>query len=279
MKKSILSLALSLSVGLWANSITYTATSALQISSNPFDLPVVNHAWSSDTKQGMITFDGDVTRIEFAAFQECTMLTSITIPNTITVIRMWVFHGCRNLTSITFEGNACQNALVGETVFEGVGTTQNPANLILPENWNYEAAPTDNQTAWHGGYFNSNLYSTDGATDKQAALNAITEAMGEYSESAYLQSLVAEYVTNINNATNKPEVNSIKQAAIEKLTPIVAVYPSIFNEGDAAGKATGKAELLGNMGEPCTSCTAVEVTDGTTTVTLYNATGVGYIKK
>ncbi|MCQ2075614.1 MAG: hypothetical protein MJZ20_01065 [Bacteroidaceae bacterium] len=45
------------------------------------------------------------------------------------------------------------------------------------------------------------------------------------------------------------------------------------------GKEEGKAELLGAMGEECTGCTAVEVTDGTTTVTLYNATTVSYIKK
>ncbi len=45
------------------------------------------------------------------------------------------------------------------------------------------------------------------------------------------------------------------------------------------GKEEGQAEVLGAMAEPCTDCTAVEVTDGTTTVTLYNATNVGYIKK
>ncbi|MCQ2324275.1 MAG: hypothetical protein MJZ53_05435 [Paludibacteraceae bacterium] len=45
------------------------------------------------------------------------------------------------------------------------------------------------------------------------------------------------------------------------------------------GKEEGQAEVLGAMAEPCTGCTAVEVSDGTTTVTLYNATNVGYIKK
>ena len=45
------------------------------------------------------------------------------------------------------------------------------------------------------------------------------------------------------------------------------------------GKEEGQAEVLGAMGTPCTGCTAVEVTDGTTTVTLYKPTNVGYIKK
>ncbi|MCQ2342871.1 MAG: hypothetical protein MJZ75_05215 [Paludibacteraceae bacterium] len=45
------------------------------------------------------------------------------------------------------------------------------------------------------------------------------------------------------------------------------------------GKEEGQVEALGTMGTPCTGCTAVEVTDGTTTVTLYKPTNVGYIKK
>ncbi|MCQ2331416.1 MAG: hypothetical protein MJZ55_05440, partial [Paludibacteraceae bacterium] len=40
------------------------------------------------------------------------------------------------------------------------------------------------------------------------------------------------------------------------------------------GKEEGQAEVLGAMGTPCTGCTAVEVTDGTTTVTLYKPTNV-----
>ncbi len=59
---------------------------------------------------------------------------------------------------------------------------------------------------------------------------------------------------------------------------IMAIIKSV-QIGKEEGKAEAKAELLGDMGEPCTGCTAVEVTDGTTTVTLYNPTNVSYIKK
>ena len=76
-----------------------------------------------------------------------------------------------------------------------------------------------------------------------------------------------------------PGINEIKE---EVLTVI-----NFFKDGKAEGKAEGieegkaeaQAELLGDMGEECTGCTAVEVTDGTTTITLYNPTNVGYIKK
>ena len=284
MKKLLLSiLALTLSAGLWANQITYTATEALSIDGNTFLLSVSSHAWSPDTQKGTITFTPDVKQIFANAFKE-SKLISITLPSTITTIMRDAFYGCDNLTSITFEGVATSFT---SDAFCGAGTALAPVTLILPEEWNYADAPTDNQTAWHGGYFNSNIYSTQESTDKQAALDAINGAMGGHPESAYMQSLVAEYVTNITNATNRKTINENKQAAIDKLTPIVAIYPTAFNEGDAAGyargleegKAAGKAEALGAMGEPCTNCTAVEVTDGTTTVTLYKPTKVSYIKK
>ena len=275
--------ALTLSAGLWANKITYMAAEALTINgNNTFNIMPSSHTWSEQTQKGEITFDPDVQHIFVNAFLG-SKLISMTLPGTITTIQGNVFKDCSNLTSITFEGVVTTK--IDENAFNG--TAQAPVTLVLPEDWNYNAAPTDNQTAWHGGYFNSNIYSTQESTDKQAALDAINGAMGGHPESAHMQSLVAEYVTNITNATNRKTINENKQAAMAILEPIVDIYLIAFNEGDAAGyargleegKAAGKAEVLGDMAEPCTGCTAVEVTDGTTTVTLYNATNVGYIKK
>ena len=279
MKKLLLVIiALTLSAGMWANQITYTATEALSIDNTTFDISPSTHAWSPDTKKGTITFNSDVKQISVNAFKGSGLI-SITLPGTITTIMGGVFQDCSNLTSITFEGVVTTK--FDEAAFNG--TAQAPVTLNLPEEWNYADAPSDSQTAWHGGYFNSNIYSTQESTDKQAALDAITEAMGGHPESAYMQSLVAEYVTNITNATNRKTINENRDAAIAILTPIAAIYPIAFNEGDAAGYARGleegKTELLGNMGTPCTDCTAVEVTDGTTTVTLYKPTKVSYIKK
>ena len=281
MKKLLLSiLALTLSAGLWANKITYTATEALPINGATFNIVPSSHTWSEQTQKGEITFNPDVQHIFVNAFKGSGLI-SMTLPGTITTIQGYVFQDCSNLTSITFEGVV---PIFDSHAFNG--TAQNPVTLVLPEEWNYKDAPTDNQTAWHGGYFNSNIYSTQESTDKQAALDTINGAMGGHPESAYMQSLVAEYVTNITNATNRKTINTNRDAAIAKLKPIVGIYPIAFAEGDATGyargleegKAAGKAELLGDMAEPCTGCTAVEVTDGTTTVTLYNATNVGYIK-
>ncbi len=272
MKKSILFLALTLSAGLWANKITYTATEALSIDGNTFDIEPSSHTWSEQTQKGEITFNPDVKQLSVNAFK-WSKLISMTLPGTITTIMGTVFNGCDNLTSITFEGVA--TSFAGDA-FAGAGTAQAPVTLILPEEWNYNAAPTNNQTDWYGGYFNSNLYSKQESTDKQAALDAINGAMGGHPESTYMQSLVAEYVTNINNATNRKTINENKQAAMAILEPIVDIYPIAFNEGDAAGYERAKAELPtdpeGSKG------TAVVVAKDNKSVTLINPDKVTYIK-
>lgn len=312
MRKLILLFALlMLSIGLWANYITYTATSALQLKYEAFDVTVRYHSWSPDTKVGMITFDGDVTKIGDLAFTSCDNMTSITLPNTITkigdqafmectslatiiipdsvtTIGIDAFHkcmdltsitipnavteignqafmNCASLTSVTFMGAACQNAIATDAfkgVAEGVTTT-----LTLPEDWKYANAPESNSTAWHGGKFNSNIYSTDGATDKQNAITAVTAILGEYSTSAYLQSLLAEEAENINNAVNRHEVNERKQAAIDKLEFAVTSY------------GNGQAESLGEMGTPCEDCPSVEVKKGDKTIKLYNPESVTFKKE
>lgn len=68
-----------------------------------------------------------------------------------------------------------------------------------------------------------------------------------------------------------PDATPGIEEILEQIMPIITSVQ--------IGKEEGQAEALGAMGTPCTDCTAVEVTDGTTTVTLYNPTNVGYIKK
>lgn len=241
--------ALTLSTGLWANSITYTATEALTVN-NHFNLLINVHTYASSTQVGVISFDGDVTTIQNGAFENLSALLSITLPNTIK----------------TIDSNA----------FDGAGTASAPVTLTLPDDWKYDDAPESISTSWHGGYFNSNLYSTDETTDKQAAIAEITAIVKDFPTSAFLLELLAEEKVKINNAVNRQEVNERKLVAIGILESALSIYQKAFAEGDASGYQRGKAEGLGSLGTE-QSGPAVRVTKGTESIILYSPEKVEYM--
>ena len=97
------------------NEIWYTATAKVE----PYDKTVfgatyVSNEWNSETGKGVITFEGDVTKIEDYAFYECDSLTSVTIPDSVTTIEDYAFYYCYRLTSVTI-GNSVTT--IGEWAF------------------------------------------------------------------------------------------------------------------------------------------------------------------
>lgn len=240
--------ALTLSTGLWANSITYTATAALDIKTVAFDASITFHTFANG--EGNISFDGDVTTIQNGAFANLSALLSITLPNTIKTI--------------------------APDAFYGAGTASAPVTLTLPDNWKYDDAPLINSSAWRGGYFNSNLYLGQGKTEKDNAIAEIADIVKDYPTSAFLQELLAEEKVKINNAVNRQEVNERKLVAIGILESALSIYPKAFAEGDAAGYQRGKAEGLGSLGTE-QSGPAVKVTKGTESIILYSPEKVEYM--
>ena len=199
-----------------------------------------------------------------AAFYGCTSLSAINIPKSVTLIDENAFVGCIGLSSITFEGNACQNA-IDLNAFLQVGTKENPATLILPNDWGNDYLPLDNKTPWHGGYFNSNRYQIPIDQLKSEAKNDIDEAMGEYKSNKYLLSVIADELNAIDNATSKATIDTNKEAAIAKITPAVTAFQEV------------KASALGTMGTEQAG-PAVKVTKGDDTIILYGPDKVEFIK-
>ena len=150
---------------------------------------------------------------------------------------------------------------------------------------------------------------------KTAAIDDITEAIKGVSD-ADVRAIADKAITDINNATTEEQINSIKTFALTKINAIAAILsasqgikndelnawidaaikeikigspeaePSIDDIKDQIlymihlfqdGKAEGKADLLGSMATEQDG-PAVEVSDGTTTVTLYNPKKVNFIK-
>ncbi|MBO7312073.1 MAG: hypothetical protein J6U82_04615, partial [Alistipes sp.] len=72
-----------------SNEIWYTATAKVELSlddSLTFGADVVSNVWNSETKRGIIAFDGDVTMIGLDAFNNCDKLTGVTLPECVTSI-------------------------------------------------------------------------------------------------------------------------------------------------------------------------------------------------
>ena len=85
-----------------------------------------------------ITFTGNVESIAEAAFEGLTGLTSITFPSSLTSITRWAFWGDTNLTSAYFYGNA---PVMGEDVF---------ANCASGFTVYYLAGSTGFTNPWYG---------------------------------------------------------------------------------------------------------------------------------
>ena len=84
------------------NKIFYTSTDGQIVTPryiDGFGSNIISNTYSEGV--GVIVFDGNITKIDSAAFKNCTSLTSITIPSSVTIIDFEAFEGCTSLTSIT----------------------------------------------------------------------------------------------------------------------------------------------------------------------------------
>ena len=95
--------------------IRYTATEKIEpYDANAFDVNIVSNDWDSATGEGVITFDGEVTKIEEKAFYNCSSLTGVTIPNSVTCIGKQSFSQCSSLKSVTIPNSVTE---IGRSAF------------------------------------------------------------------------------------------------------------------------------------------------------------------
>ena len=189
------------------------------------------------------------------AFKGCS-ITSVTLPASIEFIGDNAFANCEQLTSVTCLGT--EPATLGTDVF----ADHNDALTIYVPIWTKETY----QTAW-AAY--ENLISlTDFDQKKEDALVLIQTARQGIQNTEINLWIDAAFNDILRGEPDaKPGIEEI-------LEQIMTVINSV-----QIGKNEAKEELLGTMGEECTGCTAVEVTDGITTLKLYNPTKVSYIKQ
>ena len=111
------------------NQIWYTANQKFTPNYSGIDTygaNIVSNEWDSTTGNGVITFDGDVTKIGRYVFYQTYHATSITIPNSVTEIEDGAFCCCRDLISINIPNN------VTSIGFEAFRESRNLTSIIIP---------------------------------------------------------------------------------------------------------------------------------------------------
>ena len=102
------------------NQIWYTSTDGNIVEpyrSDVFGATLLTNVYSDG--KGILTFDGDVTRIGNGAFAFCTRLSTVSMPNTVTSIEFDGFMGCSGLTSILIPDSVTS---IGGYAFESCGS-------------------------------------------------------------------------------------------------------------------------------------------------------------
>ncbi|MCQ2304153.1 MAG: hypothetical protein MJZ97_04060 [Bacteroidales bacterium] len=124
-----------------------------------------------------------------------------------------------------------------------------------------EISHTDNDIASHIAVFRYVIVNDVATGAKEAAIAAINAAI-EGVTNADIIAIATNAIDAINAATSADVINAIKEQALAAIASAKAIYNS----------------ALGEMGEPCEDCPAVEVTKGDNTIILYNPESVTFKK-
>ena len=239
-------------------------------------------AFTSCTALTSIEIPNSVTTIGGATFTDCTALISIEIPNSVATIEISMFYGCTALTSLVIPSSVTTIGILAFaecTALESITFMQNtppsPNDPSLDSFWFLNCSnlssiyvPNAAVNTYKGEWslYANIIKAIDIDEHRAAAIAEIQNAFDGETGSAYLNGLVADEMTALNNAATIEIITANKAAALAKLSTVVPAYKA------------GKAEILGEMGTECHDCPAVDVTKCTTTIRLYNPEKVEFMK-
>lgn len=184
MKKRMLTIILGILISILAMPVFYTyAKDSVYTDSKTFVINAIDSSTAEITgytgtdKQVVIPEQINglvIIKIGKAAFSH-KGIESVIIPETIETIDGFAFSDCKQLKSIKFTGNESE---IDNTAFINVGAnTEAPTQMFVPNSWKKSDTPTDSKTPWHGGYFNTNFYSSENPADKSAKTDCMKPAL------------------------------------------------------------------------------------------------------
>jgi hypothetical protein len=174
-----------------------------------------------------------VNNISLGAFQNKSLLTSVTIPNTVTRIDSNAFLGCSSLTTVTFFGNipsidsSGNFGITGDTAYYYAGSTN---TSILSSFFTNQSQLITNFTTTTGGI----TYNFTSLSGTNVNITSITPATSITSVS------IPSTVTNSGTIYNISDINNFTFSGSTNLTNItVNSYLSNFRNGFLGVNNTG----------------------------------------
>lgn len=257
----------------YTGSITIPAT--VEHENGTYNVTLIGkHAFRNCTNLTAVTFPDDITEINDYAFYNCSKITNLVLPYNTYYIHSNAFSSCTGLKTLelpykiqaidnlAFENCSALTAItslspapcpLGHSPFNGVSKS-------IPVTVQGSSLAAYQQGPWGG--FTNFVTNTDLDAAKTDAKSAINEALGSYSSVTYIGNLAMGFCQRIEAVTTIGQVEALGTEGLYAVTYAVSTYQ----------------EILGEMGDPCTDCPAVNVIKGTKTVKLYNPEKVEFIK-
>ena len=246
------------------NEIWYTATAKTDPYFNDFltfGANVVSNVWDSETKMGIINFDGDVTMIGDEAFYNCNKLNTITLPQGVTEIGEGAFSKCSSLTSVTIPDSVTE---IGNEAFYYCSVT----SVNIPD-----SVTTIGDSAFSSCYSLTSVTIGDSVTTIGNGAfrycDSLTEFTGKFAEDngrilvvdGVLTAFAPAGITEYNIPDSVTTIGGYAFAGCDSLTS-VNIPDSVTSIGEYAFYS-------------CDSLTSVNIPDSVTTIGEY---AFGYCK-
>lgn len=172
----------------------------------------INYVYNNTPVTGNYTIPSAVTTLGEGALYHAAGLTGITLPASLTSMGQHAFGKCTTLTSIT------SNATTAPAVAN--------ANAFAEVNKSIPVTIPDNATTYYSyrhttGWKDFTNYQVSLQTAKDVAERMLNEAFGAHSAQS-VKDLLSAYISQINAATSKAEVDSLYAEAINALPLAIA---------------------------------------------------------
>ena len=214
--------------------IHYTATAKVTpYKTSVFGANIVSNEWDSTTGEGVITFDGEVSKIGSYAFKNCSSLTSVTIPDSVTSIGICAFSYCSSLTSVITSDNITS---ISYDAFEGCSGLNTFYGKL---------ASTDNRCLVIDGVLT--VFAPAGLTKY-----TIPNGINSIGRNAF------QYCRSLTSVTIGNDVTSIGEYAFQYCTSLKGVIIG-----------TNVSYIGGYAFDNCTSLTSVTIPDSVTSIGYY----------